>query len=135
MTPSASARRRFAGNHCGAAAVEFAMVAPVLLTMIVGLLMLAMAYYQGATIQWSLERSLRAAMIDPDFTPSDLEEAMADDLARIGSPDVAFSYEVDDSGAVPVAVVTAAYDVPLIVPFLPDMALHFVAENVAPVPQ
>jgi len=134
MTPFASANRSLILDERGASAVEFAMIAPILLTFVVGLLTLGMAYYDGATIQWSLERSLRAAMIHPDVTAEDIEALMAEDLVIIGSPDIDFSYEIDNSGAVPVAIVRAAYDVPMHIPFVPDLALHFVAENVAPVP-
>ncbi len=133
MTRSASARR-FASAKSGATAVEFALVAPLLMTMIGGVLALGAAYYEGATIQWALERSLRSAMIHADLTAADIEELMADDLALIGSPDVAFDYQIDESGAVPVAIVSAEYDVPLEIPFIPEMALHFRAENVAPAP-
>jgi len=110
------------------------MIAPVLFTCIVGMLMLGMAYYEGATVQWSLERTLRAAMIDPEITPAEIEAALNERLEAIGSPEIDFSYVIDDSGSVPVAVATANYEVPLHVPFVPDMALHFSAESVAPAP-
>ncbi|MGD9979271.1 MAG: TadE/TadG family type IV pilus assembly protein [Hyphomonadaceae bacterium] len=126
--------KRIAHDASGASAVEFAMIAPVLLTCIVGMLMLGMAYYEGATVQWSLERTLRAAMIDPEVTEADIEERLAEQLEAIGSPEIDFSYVVDDSGAVPLAVATANYEVPLNVPFVPDLALHFSAESVAPAP-
>jgi Flp pilus assembly protein TadG len=133
MTRSVYARRRrFRRDARGAAAVEFAIVAPALITCIVGLLMLGITYYEGATVQWSLERRLRAAMIDPDATAAQIEAAIRSDLEQIGSPEIEFIYQVDDEGAVPLAVVTVNYDVPLQIPFLPDMALHFSAEGVAP---
>jgi hypothetical protein len=133
MTPSAFARR-LARDEGGATAVEFAMIAPLLFTFILGILHLGIAYYEGATIQWSLERGLRTAMVYPGTTADDIQAAMQEELSLIGSPDVDFSYEIDDDGAVPLAVVRADYDVPLKIPFLPDMSLHFSAENVAPVP-
>jgi Flp pilus assembly pilin Flp len=134
MTRSASAERRLARDTSGAAAVEFAMIAPVLCTLIVGILMLGMAYYEGATIQWSLERTLRAAMLDPDITANEIETALNQRLEAIGSPDIDFEYVIDESGGVPPAVATANYEVPLHVPFVPDLALHFSAESVAPAP-
>jgi hypothetical protein len=135
MMRSASAKRSLTQDAGGAAAVEFAMIAPALLASIVGIIMLGMAYYEGATIQWSLERTLRAAMLDPEVTPAEIEERLAEHLEAIGSPVIDFSYAVDESGSVPVAVATANYDVPLHVPFVPDLALHFSAESVAPAPE
>lgn len=135
MTRSVSARRRrFGRNARGAAAVEFALVAPALISCIVGVLMLGITYYEGATVQWSLERRLRAAMIDPNATAEQIEAAIRSDLEQIGSPEIEFIYEVDEGGAVPLAVVTVNYEVPLQIPFVPDLALHFSAEGVAPAP-
>jgi Flp pilus assembly pilin Flp len=134
MMRSVSAKRGLARDARGAAAVEFAMIAPVLCTFIVGILMLGMAYYEGATVQWSLERTLRAAMLDPDITASEIEQALNERLEAIGSPDIDFHYVIDESGSVPVVVATANYEVPLRVPFVPDLALHFSAESVAPAP-
>lgn len=134
MMRSASARRSLARDDGGAAAVEFAMIAPVLFTCICGILLLGMAYYEGATVQWSLERALRAAMVDPDVTAEDIEASLNEQLEAIGSPEIDFAYVIDDSGGVPVAVATADYEVPLHVPLVPDLALHFSAESVAPAP-
>lgn len=131
MTRSASVR----SCESGSAAVEFALVAPPLLTMIVGVLMLAMAYFEGASVQWAMERTLRSAMVHPDLSATEIEAMLMEDLEEAGSPDVDFNYEIDESGEVPLAVASATYDVPLNIPFLPDMALHFAAENVGPVPQ
>jgi len=134
---SAFAKRpgAFARDARGAAAVEFAIIAPAMLTCIVGILMLGISYYEGATVQWSLERSLRSAMVHADVTADEIRALIEADLEAIGAPEVDFHYEVDDTGAVPLAVVTVGYDVPLQIPFVPDLALRFTAENVAPVPE
>lgn len=140
MTPSAFAERaraalaRFPRARRGSTAVEFAIIAPVLVTFILGILMLGIAYHNAATIQWSLERSIRMAMIDEDVTLEEIEAAMADDLARAGSPDIALSYTLEESGAVKLAVITADYEVPLNIPLLPALSLHYSVEDVVPVP-
>jgi Flp pilus assembly pilin Flp len=131
MTLFASVRR----DESGSAAVEFALVAPPLLTMIVGVLMLGMAYFEGASVQWAMERSLRAAMVHPDLSATEIEAMLMEDLQEAGSPEIDFNYEIDETGAVPLAVATASYDVALNIPFVPDLSLHFAAENVGPVPQ
>lgn len=140
MTPSAFAERvhaalgRFRRARRGSTAVEFAIIAPVLVTFILGILMLGIAYHNAATIQWSLERSIRMAMIDEDVTLAEIEAAMADDLARAGSPDIVLSYTLEESGAVKLAVITADYEVPLNIPLLPALSLHYSVEDVVPVP-
>lgn len=141
MTPSAFAERlrkalgRFRRERRGSTAIEFAIIAPVLVTFIIGILMLGIAYYQASTIQWSLERSIRAVMIDEDITLADIEAAMQDDLERIGSPDLELTYTLDDSGPVPLAIITADYSVPLAIPFLPTLHLNYSIEDVVPIPE
>ena len=130
MMRSASARR-LAADQAGGVAVEFAFVAPIFLTCIVGILMLALAYYEGATVQWSLERSLRAAMVHPGVTAADIRHAIDEDLDQMGI-DFDFSYHVEEVDTVQLAVARIAYDAPLHIPFVPDASIRFVAENVAP---
>ena len=67
-------------------------------------------------------------------TAEDIEALLNEQLEAIGSPEIDFAYAIDDSGGVPMAVATANYEVPLHVPFVPDLALHFSAESVAPAP-
>jgi hypothetical protein len=136
MIPSASANiaSRFARDEGGGPAVEFAIIAPMLLTFIVGILIVGMAYYEGATVQWSLERTLRAAMLDPEMNAEDIRAMIEEDLEAIGAPEIEFSHQIEEDGEVPLAVVTVEYDVPLMLPFAPDLSLHFTAENVSPVP-
>jgi Flp pilus assembly protein TadG len=141
MTPSAFVKRlrrsshRFPRESQGSTAIEFAIVAPVLVTFIIGTLMLGIAYYQASTIQWSLERSIRAIMIDENTSLSDIEAAMADDLDRIGNPDVELTYTLDTSGSVTMAVITADYNIPLNIPFVPLLNLHYTIEDVVPLPE
>lgn len=132
--PYASAKR-FGDDQGGATAVEFAIVSPVLLTMILGVFALGSAYYEGATVQRSLERALRTAMVHPELDGSDIEEMLNADLERIGSPEIDFSYTIDDSGEMRMAVARAAYEVPVMIPFIPEIFLAFEAENVMPAPE
>lgn len=134
MMRSVFAKRGFSSDARGSAVVEFACIAPVLMTLIVAILMVGVAYYEGATVQWSLERSLRAAMLDAAVTREEIEALMAEDLARIGNPEIALSYEIEDGGPVPLAIARAAYDVPINIPFAPGFSIRFEAENVVPVP-
>lgn len=135
MTPFASARA-LGGDRRGATAVEFALVAPPLLTMIVGVLALGIAYYQGASVQWSMERTLRTAMVDPEMDESDIREMLAEQLAGVATlEDINFTYEIDDSGEMPLAIARAQYDVPLHIPFISEISIPFEAENVMPAPE
>jgi Flp pilus assembly protein TadG len=140
MMPSASVKlplcRRLAlwRNRAGGAAVEFALIAPPLFAMIFGTVILGLGFHQGVTVQWSMERSLRAAMLDADVTEEEIAALMAQDLELIGSPAVELSYAIDESGPAPLALVTATHEVPFNVPFAPEFSLTFTASNAAPIP-
>jgi Flp pilus assembly protein TadG len=46
--------RRFTRDQSGASALEFAMISPVLLFMIIGIIQLGFALNKGATVQWAI---------------------------------------------------------------------------------
>ena len=129
-----SRARRLRDAREGSAAVEFAIVAPVVVMFIVGTVMLGLAFHTASTIQWSFERSVRMAMIDADVTLEEIKAAMAEDLARLGSPEVELSYAIDETGHAPLAVNSADFAVPLNIPFLPELSLRYNIETVAPLP-
>ena len=62
----------------GASAVEFALVIPVLLTMIIGIMQIGIMFYADAGLQQAVETGARYATIYPN--PSD-----AQILAKVGS--------------------------------------------------
>ena len=126
--------RRFVRDKSGALAIEFGILAPVFFMLLVGVMQLSFAYFKGATMQWAVDRAVRIAMIDSTATITEVRAALDADLGTIGTPDIEFSYVIDDSGAVPLAHVVARYVVPVAIPLLPEFSLPFQVDSYVPVP-
>lgn len=127
-------QRHLARNTCGTTAVEFAIVAPLFFLILFAILQLSLAFFHGTTIQWAVERAIRTAMIDPEITLGEIKTLVEEKLNTIGTPDIALTYEVDRSGAVPLAQVTANYEVQMDIPFVPGFTIPFTVETYVPLP-
>lgn len=130
-----SARRRL-GDQSGATALEFAILAPMLLTFILGLVQLGWALHCGSSVRWALETSSRTILTNPNATQSALRDAM---LARLGdvtaANTVAVSLVTDTSDPnAKVKRATATYSYPLSIPFVPSANLNFSATTTVPIP-
>ena len=63
----------FARDRTGAGALEFALVAPALIFLIMATIQISLALYKGSTVQWASERVLRMAMVDADISAATLQ--------------------------------------------------------------
>lgn len=109
-----SVRGNVVGDQRGASAVEFALVIPVLLTMIIGVMQIAIMFFADAGLQQAVETGARYATIYPN--PSDaqiLAKASGSkfglDNSRITGPSVIHG----TANGVKFVEVTMAYAVPL----------------------
>jgi Flp pilus assembly protein TadG len=92
---SAFADRLRRDKH-GAAAVEFAMVAPLFLLLATGGMEVSIAIYKGSSVQWAIEKAARVAMITPAIDQAGFQELVDGNLAAMGvaaEVDVAYSKE------------------------------------------
>lgn len=134
MSAARGPRGHLARDTCGTSAVEFAIVAPVFFLMLFALIQLSLAFFHGTTIQWAVERAVRTAMIDPDITLEEIRTLTEENLSAIGTPDIALTYVVDTSGVMPLARVTANYDVQVELPFVSGFTIPFSVETYVPLP-
>lgn len=107
-------RKNVVGDECGASAVEFALVIPVLLTMIIGIMQIAIMFFADAGLQQAVETGARYATIYPN--PSDAQilakvssSKFGLDNSRITGPSVSHG----TANGVKFVEVTMAYAVPL----------------------
>ena len=74
--------RRMMTGESGAGALEFALISPALLFMIIGVIQVSLALYKGSTVQWVSERAVRVAMIDASVDAAALTQIIEADLAE-----------------------------------------------------
>jgi Flp pilus assembly protein TadG len=133
---SAEARkaRGLVSDRSGAAAVEFALVFPVFLALMIGLLQLGWALHCAASVRWALETSARTLLINPSATASDLQTAMTSKLASVADSSnlsVALSTQTAAGGA-RVLHAASTYSYRLQIPLLPSWTLTFHAATDVP---
>lgn len=117
-------RARFLRDERGVTAVEFALVAPVLIAMIVGVSQLGQLFFANSGIQHTVEQAARFAAIYPAPTIEEIEAKIHE--AQVGMKGtlvpVLDEKEVDGK---PVLDISLSYAVPLdfIVFDIPDVTL------------
>lgn len=128
-------RQRFTRDQTGASALEFAMISPALLFMIIGIVQLGIALNKGATVQWVSERALRVAMLDTGVSAIQLEDLIESELATMGNDfEVDVIYTIDSTGPISIGRLTVNYQFPIILPMMDVFYSHFSVDTSIPVP-
>lgn len=123
------------GDDRGASAVEFALLAPVLLMFLFGVFQLGWGLHCGSSVRWALENNARTLLLAPTTTQSDLQTAVRANLADVPNANsVTVTLVTDTSGAAKVLRASAAYAYPLSIPFLPTYNLTFNDSVAVPAP-
>lgn len=118
--------RALAGDASGASAVEFGMIAPMLIILLFGVFQVGWAMHCASSVRYALEESTRALSIDPDLTASDVEAAMRARLEGFADPEISVSISEDsDTPGLNITNLHATYVHSLSVPMLPVWELRF----------
>jgi len=130
--------RRIIRDRKGATAVEFAVIAPLLIMVIFGTLEVGRALYVHSTIQHAIEVSGRYAMVHPNASSAELRKiANANGLSLLGNTDagansVSFTVNTVNLDAMKVVVITADIAHKMSAPLLSTMKLTITAQTRVP---
>lgn len=127
-------RRLDPRDSSGATALEFALVSPVFILLLVGLFQLAWALHCAATVKWSLETSARNLLLNPSETAATLKSDMLNLLAgRATANNLTVTITTDTSNpAGKMLVASSVYQTTLVIPFVPQTPLTFNASTSVP---
>ena len=104
----------------GATAVEFGIVAPLFLSMTLGLMEMGRAMWIKASMQYAVERTTRLYMVSNSTTTAVLTTYAASELASVGvSQTVTFTAVADTSTTPDTMTITGTFTFETIVPFIP----------------
>lgn len=122
------------GPESGAAALETALVMPIFMTLVFGILNVGWAFYCGAEVRHAIERSTRMIIIDPDTVEADIEAAVVADLHAANPDDVVLTMTTEDVGANggQIARLTWTYGYTIDAPFMNPAVLDFGSSIVVP---
>jgi Flp pilus assembly protein TadG len=129
-------RLRRLTDTSGATALEFALIAPPLIMLLVGGFQLAWALHCAASVRWSLETNARNLMITPSESASTLKSAMLSSLSgKATATNLTVTIGQDTSNpASTLLVATSVYQTTLSIPFVSATPLSFTSITKVPTP-
>ena len=125
--------RRRRGWDAGTAAVETALVLPVFLAFVFGILNVGWALYCGAEVRHAVERSTRLLIKDPTTSASTIQTAVRDQLSAADPSAVTLTKSttaVGTGGGVATLNWTYAYSVSA--PFIDTVTFNFDSSMAVP---
>jgi len=127
-----SRNRKFARylGRCrrGATAVEFALIAPVFLIMVMGTVELSRAMWIKATMQYAAEETTRYAIVNTSASTSTLETYASNVVSTYGVSTTDMTFSATSSSTA--VSITITYTFSTIVPILsiPDISLNAMSQ-------
>jgi Flp pilus assembly protein TadG len=136
VSGKAPRRVRFWRDNSGATALEFGLILPIFVMLLLGGFQVAWVMHSAATVRWSLESSSRMLLLNPNTTQDQLRTAVAAKLAGMVNPaDVTVTLVTDTSVAgAPVLRASSDYRPTVIIPLISSWNLDLKASTAVPTP-
>ena len=135
ISPFRVDRRRFAADEGGATAVEFALVSVAFLTLVFGIIYVAIMVFNNMSLEWALTKASRLAEINKAVTQSDLSQAVNDYLSSAGLPNATVTYtSTTSSTGLRKAYIAASYQRTFVVPMVSSFDITFSSNITVPQP-
>ncbi|MCH7936979.1 MAG: pilus assembly protein [Proteobacteria bacterium] len=118
----------------GATAVEFGLVAPLFLSMTLGLMEMSRAMWIKATMQFAVEETTRNFIVNNSKTTAQLKTFAENTLTGTGMSltGITFTATQGTSGSITIMIVTGTYTFEPVVPFIPFPAVTLNAKSSVP---
>ena len=117
-------------KRSGAAAVEFAIILPVLLVIVMGLIDFAMALYTQNTLQFAVERAARYAIVNQSDATTAFESQVTTHLAGIlADSDVTITVTADSADGMEFVTIDAIKPYTFSLPFVSFLGSITVSGN------
>ncbi len=117
--------RRWAAEGAGAAALEFALVLPVLITFLMGIWYVGWAINLGSEVRHAVELGSRIYVSNPNATSSDLSTAVSNHLTDVAIGSVTLNTSQVAHGTATSQHITWSYSTTAPVPFISAVAFNF----------
>ena len=102
---------KIARDQRGAAAVEFAVVLPVLVVILLGITEFGRLYWARSTMQMAINEAARFAMLDPTADGDEIEDYALDSATGLNPSRVSFTADLSEAGFV---TIVGTYDFELV---------------------
>lgn len=129
LAPLPRNRGAFAQDRSGTTAIEFALVAPVLVILLSATLLLGQAFYTANSLQWAVEKTTRDLMIDRHLTEAEFETRLRALVAELSDVEFTVVYASAIYGEIPVTQVTTSVVYPVQIPLVNPIELRYTIET------
>lgn len=125
MSGKVAAFLRRTGHEGGASAVEFAMVAPLMLILLLGIFQFGWMQHSVSSLRSAMDIASRALLIDPTLTEPALQAIVTARLNRAANTDVIVTLTTSDVTGGKVARLRASYMAEFGIPGLASFAVPY----------
>jgi Flp pilus assembly protein TadG len=117
---SADRLRKALRDRSGGAALEFAILGPVFLLLLIGFFQLAWAMFCASSVRYALHNSARSLVLNPTMSQSQLQTLVQAAVSPLARPNVSVSLtRAYPNSGLQLATATATYSFQIVVPFMP----------------
>ncbi|TCS64018.1 TadE/TadG family type IV pilus assembly protein [Varunaivibrio sulfuroxidans] len=120
-------------DNRGATAVEFALVAPVFLMFVLGLVDFGRVYWIKSTMQYAVEQTARYAMVNPTATNTTLTTYAVSQVNGLDPSGITFNAADSTVSGTAFKTITASYTYTFSIPFVTLADAVLSAKSSAPV--
>ena len=122
-------RRRVSRNEDGVTAIEYAILAPVFVSMVIGTLNLSLALHKANTAKWAVKKAARTLLVTNDMDEDAIQKLINERIHAIHpNMDLEISYKLDSSGSLPIGRISATYVHKVTVPLVSTFRARFPIE-------
>jgi Flp pilus assembly protein TadG len=119
----------------GAAAVEFALVAPPFIALLFGIFQVGWAFNSASTVRHALVTEMRAFALNTSMTQDQLQTAVRNDVQGFTDNAITVTVSRQTVNGVKAAVATATYTSSIVVPLMGSYPLNFSSNVTVPLVQ
>lgn len=117
--------RRWLAGVDGGAAVEFALILPVLSTFVFGIWFIGWALNCGSEVRHAVELGSRIYVSNPAASSTDLQTAVTSHLQDVSISDVTLATSTVTEGTAQSQHITYSYQATAPIPFMPAVTFNF----------
>lgn len=126
--------QRFLAQTAGTSAVEFAILAPVFIILLVAGVAFGQGFYAIGSVQWAVEQTARDLMIDGSLSEAQYEARVREIARAFTGMDFYVSYTTQNYGEIEVMQVRTILRYPVRIPLMDPVWLTYPVETYAPRP-
>lgn len=109
---------RIAADQRGAAVVEFALAAPVLITLMIAILQFGIVLHASGGVRHAVGEGIRHAKVYPEATEAEIHEKVRDSMAGVNTAGItSLAFERGNANGADFGRVTMRYELQPVIPF------------------